>query len=326
MAATLFTIPKQIQFQATAVASGAKANFFITGTTTRQNTFTDKALIIAHDNPVIADAFGVFPPIYLDDTLNYKVDITDSLNNSLTGYPVDDLASSAGLVVDLASTANALGASLIGIEDTANNFIASDVEAALAEVYTDFASTANALGASLVGIEDTAGDFTATTLEAVLPELLQKLGIPKVKTSLTTHTVDIIPFNDTELFYAIPATGKYAFELFVTFWGTDTGTQGINLNVNYSGTVGVGSRWHGWGRVNGTSNIGSDSPVSSTTTAIGFTASDITTTAYSDHLSIQGALVADTTGTIAFASSQQASEANLTNIGIGSYLIVKKLS
>jgi len=63
-----------------------------------------------------------------------------------------------------------------------------------------------------------------------------------------------------------------------------------------------------------------------TTSAIGFTASDITTTSFTDHLSIFGTLVADTTGTIAFASSQQASEANVTNIGIGSWIRITKLS
>ena len=323
MAATLFKLPKVIAFDANAaLMSGAKANFYITGTTTRQDTYSDKALTTPHDNPVVADGNGVFAPIYLDDTLNYKVDVTDSLDSSLSGYPVNDLASSDEILTNFASTANALGASLIGIEDTATNFLATDVEAALAEIYTDLASTDNTLGASLVGIEDAGGNFTATTVEAALVQL----GVPKVKDALTTHTTDIIPGNDSELTYAIPETGKYAFELFVTFWGTDTSTQGINLNVNYSGTVGTGSRWHAWGRVNGASSIATDSPVSGVTTAIGFTASDITVTAYSDHLSIQGVLVADTTGTIAFASSQQASEANLTNIGIGSYMIVRKLN
>jgi len=148
----------------------------------------------------------------------------------------------------------------------------------------------------------------------------------KYKTSTTTHTVDIIPGNDPDLTYAISATGTYAFELFFTFWGTTTGTQGLNFNINYSGTVGVGSRWHSMGRINGVSAIGQDSPVSSTTSAIGSTSSDITTTDFTDHLSVFGTLVADTTGTIAFASSQQASEANVTNIGIGSWLRITKLS
>jgi len=45
------------------------------------------------------------------------------------------------LIDDLASASNAKGASQIGIEDTAGNMAATDVEAALAEIYTDTSST-----------------------------------------------------------------------------------------------------------------------------------------------------------------------------------------
>jgi len=109
MAAQLFYIPKAIPLDATGdVVSGAEANFFISGTTTRQDTFNSVALSSAHANPVVADGNGVFPPIYLDDSLNYTLDLTDSLGASLAGYPVDNLATS-GLASDLASTANRNG-------------------------------------------------------------------------------------------------------------------------------------------------------------------------------------------------------------------------
>ncbi len=99
MSEQLFTLPRVIVFDSNAaLVSGAKANFFIAGTLTRQNTFTDSALTVAHQNPVIADSKGVLAPIYLDATLNYKVDLTDSLNASLPGYPVDNLT--AALTAD----------------------------------------------------------------------------------------------------------------------------------------------------------------------------------------------------------------------------------
>ena len=92
MSEQLFTLPRVIVFDTNAaLVSGAKANFYIAGTLTRQNTFTDSALTVAHANPVVADGNGVFAPIYLDATLNYKVDITDSLDSSLADYPVDNL-------------------------------------------------------------------------------------------------------------------------------------------------------------------------------------------------------------------------------------------
>lgn len=55
--------------------AGAKLNFFITGDVVRKDTFTDKALTIAHTNPVIADASGRFEPIYTDGS--YKIELTD---------------------------------------------------------------------------------------------------------------------------------------------------------------------------------------------------------------------------------------------------------
>lgn len=88
----LFTLPKAVVFDANAaLVSGAKANFYIAGTLTRQNTFTDAALTIASANPVVADANGVLAPIYLDSSLSYKADVTDSLDVSLSGYPVDNI-------------------------------------------------------------------------------------------------------------------------------------------------------------------------------------------------------------------------------------------
>ncbi len=85
-------------------------------------------------------------------------------------------AALAEIYTDFASTSSSLGASLIGIEDSAGNFTATDVEGALAEIYTDFASTSSSLGASLIGIEDSAGNFTATDVEGALAEVYTDLA------------------------------------------------------------------------------------------------------------------------------------------------------
>ena len=92
MSEQLFTLPQVVVFDTNAaLVSGAKANFYIAGTLTRQNTYTDSALTTPHANPVVADGNGLLDPIYLDATLNYKVDITDSLDSSLEGYPIDNI-------------------------------------------------------------------------------------------------------------------------------------------------------------------------------------------------------------------------------------------
>lgn len=75
----IFQLPKATQIDSSVrVVPGAKANFYVTGTTTFQNTYTDAALTIPSSNPVVADANGVFAPIYLDPTLVYKLTLTTS--------------------------------------------------------------------------------------------------------------------------------------------------------------------------------------------------------------------------------------------------------
>lgn len=82
----LFFLPKVVSLP------GAKLTFSQTGTSTLQDTYQDEALTTPHANPVVADANGVFEPIYLDPTLpNYRVKLTTSADVLL--YQVDDVPS-----------------------------------------------------------------------------------------------------------------------------------------------------------------------------------------------------------------------------------------
>jgi len=58
-------------------SDGALLEFFITGTSTPKDTFTTEALTVANTNPVVADAKGVFPDIWLPDGARYKVTLDD---------------------------------------------------------------------------------------------------------------------------------------------------------------------------------------------------------------------------------------------------------
>lgn len=58
--------------------SGAKLYFYIAGTTTPKNTYSNEELSSANANPVVADADGWFGRIYLDDDAEYKVKLTKS--------------------------------------------------------------------------------------------------------------------------------------------------------------------------------------------------------------------------------------------------------
>ena len=320
MAATLFKLPKVIVFDSSAaLESGAKANFYITGTSTRQDTYTDKALTTPHDNPVVADGNGVLAPIYLDDTLNYKVDVTDSLNSSLAGYPVDDLATAATLVSDLASTANAKGASLVGIEDAAGNFLATDVEAALAETYSDLASTANALGASLLGIEDSASLITATTVEAALAEIWKRSGVTKFKTAAKSLATNIVIEDDNHLAgWELVNNKHYSIEGWLQY------TQEVgNFQCAFQFSSAISFSGLGYSAFDESGVTVADHILIATTVFAPTTMTD------TDEVSvfIKGGFLSNlfTGGTMDFQWAQETSDANNTTLGKHSWIRVTQL-
>lgn len=58
-------------------ASGAKLYTRITGTNTPTATYSDAALTTPHTNPIVADSDGVFPAIYIDPDVIYRLILTD---------------------------------------------------------------------------------------------------------------------------------------------------------------------------------------------------------------------------------------------------------
>lgn len=92
--ATLFKLPKAVAVQSSGIPYAlAKAYFYDTTTTTPKNVYTDAALSVAHSVPVQADAAGVFPPIYLDPTLVYKLTLKTSADVLI--YTVDPVSDGA---------------------------------------------------------------------------------------------------------------------------------------------------------------------------------------------------------------------------------------
>lgn len=76
---------------------GAKAYFYASGTSTPQAVYTNAALSVAHAQPVVADAEGVLPVIYLS-AVSYRVFITDAAGATI--FPAqDDIYSLADVAV-----------------------------------------------------------------------------------------------------------------------------------------------------------------------------------------------------------------------------------
>lgn len=166
MTAKLFTLPKQVPFtNAGELIPGAKAYFYLNGTSTPQDTYTTSALSVAHTNPVVADGNGKFPAIFLDGTLRYKVKLTNASDVEI--YTTDDFLDDA-----------AFTAADIPVADAGAIFTALDVESVLAEIRNDLAAFTTGNGASTVGVEDAAGNLDAINVEAALAEIFTSLADP----------------------------------------------------------------------------------------------------------------------------------------------------
>jgi hypothetical protein len=77
------------------VIAGARLYFFDEGTTTPQTTYEDAARTTAHDHPIVADAYGKWPAVYLaPGTYRYRINDSD-------GSTIDDFD---GIVAPEAAT------------------------------------------------------------------------------------------------------------------------------------------------------------------------------------------------------------------------------
>ena len=161
--AKLFHLPQAVRIDSAGTPyAGALANFYLTGTTTRTDTYTDNALSVAHANPVVADAAGQFPPVFLDPAITYRCIITES---DATGISDTDPIQVPITAADVA------------LVDAAGGYAATNVETALAEVVTDNVQKA---GGTMTG------DLTMSGADINLADNL--LTRPEIKDYAVTHT------------------------------------------------------------------------------------------------------------------------------------------
>lgn len=63
--------------------SGCKLQFYLTGTVTPTDVYSDDELATPHANPVVADSAGYFAPIYMDPAVAYKAVLLTSADVTL---------------------------------------------------------------------------------------------------------------------------------------------------------------------------------------------------------------------------------------------------
>lgn len=103
MPSPLFVLPwQQPLSDSLSAQGGAKLYAWAAGTTTPKNTYQDNARTVAHTNPVVADVYGRFAPIFLDpDNGDYKFELrtsTDIVVKTLDNYPANPASAGAETV------------------------------------------------------------------------------------------------------------------------------------------------------------------------------------------------------------------------------------
>ena len=125
----LFHLPKAVRVDSTGTPYGAaEINFYLTGTTTRTDTYTNSARSVAHANPVVAGADGQFAPIYLDPAITYRAVITETG----AGATLDD--------IDPYGTP--LTSSDIIVVDAGGYYAGTEVETVLADIGLNYTRNA----------------------------------------------------------------------------------------------------------------------------------------------------------------------------------------
>lgn len=139
MPSSLFSMPRPREFNsAGAVLPGAKLYFYVSGTSTAATTYQNADLTVAHANPVVADAGGLFPAIWLSTTVTY--DVTLKTTAGATVWTVSEVQGGVANTLTLTSVMSAEPYTLCNV-----NFAEPDGDVKGAMGYLDPATNALAV-------------------------------------------------------------------------------------------------------------------------------------------------------------------------------------
>lgn len=322
MAGNLFNFPRAIAFDVGVVQAGAKITFTATGTTTLQNTYTDIALTVASTNPVVADAEGLFAPIYLDPTLpDYRVKYTDSADVLI--YQDDDVpASEVGQSLTLTGTAPFIDLIETGV--AANN-TSWRIQVNSEQFTFQTANDALAAFVDIVAIDRTLNvvdtvNFKATTLQRNGVDVRQIFGAEK--TANETTNTDTTVSDDADLSFSL-AAGTFEITYLILFHATTTAGMGFKWRLNHTGTTTRSTRVPITRRLNNADDTVKSIGVINQTSSVGTIS---TSSVDPDYIFETVSAVFSDTGTLSIQWAQNSSSANNVNVLDSSYLIARRLN
>jgi hypothetical protein len=335
------------------VLNGGKINTYLAGTTTPQSTFTDSTGITPNANPIVLDSSGRYSSqIWLTAGVNYKFVLTDSASNilltedNLTG--VNDTSAAGVSEWITGTTATYISATSFSVAGNQTSVyqvgmrVKSTINAG--SVYSTIATSAFGAVTTVTLVNDSSS--LDATLSAVAYSILgetnpsipanisyainltgggKNVDVHKVKAANTDRANNIVMSNDPDLVYSIPIAGTYSIEVFVPF-SCVGGTVGPNTNLNFSGTITIGSIYElDTFNASGPSHGGTQIASAVSTVLFGLSPTTNTSTP-TDHILWKASLVAATTGTLGVAWCQASSAATATRFGQGAYMRVTQIS
>jgi hypothetical protein len=182
MAEQLFYLPFRPALSASGlVVPGAQLFFYSTGTTTKLPVYSDAALTVELTNPVQANAAGVWPSIYLDDSLIYRVVLKDADGAELDDQDpylasvADDVTAGMQSLADAAAASASAAATSASEADASATDALASAQAAAAFGGPLYVNTAAGLAATVSGeefavdnLDGTAGVYLNSAGSAVL--------------------------------------------------------------------------------------------------------------------------------------------------------------
>jgi hypothetical protein len=210
MAAELITLPFRPVINTRGVLEpGALLDVFQSGTTTRVSVFSDADLSAPLTNPVVADASGVFPTVYFDNSAAVRVRVRQANGSVLgdadpyfsdglsatdivfEGAPLDEAISARPTSATLAASG---GAGLVGFIQAGTGAVARTTQAKLRETVSvkDFGAVGDGVTNDTAAI---AAAFAAVSANPLVSELVFPSGEYLVVPTVAHASAAIFPIT-----------------------------------------------------------------------------------------------------------------------------------
>ena len=240
--------------------SGARWKFYISGTTTPRNVYSDSTLSVSLGSSIAADAEGRFPQIFLRDNLAMKGILTDGGGTSiLTLDPITPTVGSGTVVTSVAFSGGTTGLTVSGSPITSSGTITLGGTLAVANGGTGSTTAAGAranLSAAASGantdITSLQDGATITTGGTIAANSIGYRGLPA--SSQTQGAGITLALTDagqtvanTTGGWTIPANASVAFPIGTTIslYNDSGSTQSLAITTDtlrWAGTTSTGTR------------------------------------------------------------------------------------